>query len=94
MFESNSPQMDGPLDAIKEEESSLRKSDETIPTEGKDEEEQKTVVPPIDDKPKLDDYEILKADVAAGSFGSISIAMSKKKGIKVALKKMDAERIQ
>ena len=32
--------------------------------------------------------------MAAGSFGTISIATSKKKGIKVALKKMDAERIQ
>lgn len=89
----HSPTMDQPLQAILEEDP-LRKSDENVPEFKEEVHAAAKEEEPKNDQPKLDDYEILKEDVASGSFGSISIARSKKTGIKVALKKMDAERIQ
>ena len=65
----------------------LRKSDET--EEKKSSEEEKKEGPPT-----LEDYDILRADVSAGAYGSISIAISKRKDLKVALKKMDGDRIK
>lgn len=88
--------IDEPLQPINEEESiqtATPLNQSVVQDEDQEEEKEAEKPQPVVDLPKLSDYEIIKADVAAGAYGSISIAMSKKKGIKVALKKMDAERI-